>query len=553
MKRILVFIAMIFLTLSSCQRDFLDEKPLDFLSNVNAYDTYAGLDATVNNLYWFSRRIFFDRDERRPFDYIFGTDLVFDGQPNTDRHTNMRAAYDPTSGIPATHWDNLYTMVVESNIVITRAPEVDISEEQRIELVAQARFFRAFAYRALVHMWGGVPLVTEEITEPRTDFVRATKGEVLNQIIEDLQYASENLPGINDVRDGKLSDLAAQHLLSEIYLAADRPEDAVEAASVVIEDPATGLMQNRFGSRSGEQPGDVYWDLFRMNNQNRASGNTEAIWVIQFETDVLGGSTVSGGRGGSYMLERQHAPFVRNVRIDGVAPFLFPKSGYTGGRGIGWAVPTYHFTNEIWEDDFEGDIRNANHNFVREFTADNPDSPLFGQVISTENRPQGVEIDTTRDFYPFQTKATTPFNHPDGLYEDRDRGILKSTAGATYTDQYMFRLAETYLLRAEANLALGNTAEAAEDINIIRSRAEATPVTPGEVDIDYILDERMRELGVEEKRRLTLMRLGLLYDRVIRYNPYYADEMEERYNLWPIPAEEIERNIDADLEQNPGY
>jgi len=555
MKNIIFIISAFFLIFTSCKDDFLNEEPLDFLSSVNAYDTYEGLDATVNNLYWFSRRIFYDRDERRPFDFIFGTDLVLDGQPSTDRHTNMIAAYDPTSEIPATHWDNLYSMIVESNIVESRAPIAEISEEQRIELLAQARFFRAFAYRALVYIWGGVPLVTEEITEPRTDFVRASKEEVLDQIIKDLTYAADNLPRIDETQDGRLNNLAAQHLLSEVYLAAGRPQDAVNAASIVINDPATGLMQNRFGSRSNETPGDVYWDLFRMNNQNRTSGNTEGLWVIQFETDVLGGSTVSGGRDGSYMLERQHAPFVRNVRINGTAPFLFPRSGYTGGRGIGWAVPTYHFSNEIWEGDFDNDIRNANHNFVREFTVDNPDSPLFGQIISTENRPEGegVVLDTTRDFYAYQSKVTTPFNHPDGLYENRELGILKSTAGATYTDQYMFRLAETYLLRAEAYLDLGNTQNAAEDINVVRSRAAASSVAASEVDIDYILDERMRELGMEEKRRLTLMRLGLLYDRVIDLNPYYADEVLPKYNLWPIPQAEIERNIDAVLEQNPGY
>lgn len=551
MKKILFIITTIFLVTTSCQDDFLDENPLDFLSNTNAYNTYEGLDATVNNLYWFSRRIFFDRDERRPFDFIFGTDLVYDGQPDTDRHTNMIAAYDPTSDIVATHWDNLYTMVVEANIVINRTPSADITEAQRVELLAQARFFRAFAYRALVYMWGGVPLVTEEISGPRTDFVRASKDEVLNQIIEDLIYASEYLPKITEAQDGKLNDLVAQHLLSEVYIVAGRPQDAVDAASVVINDPATALMQNRFGSRSNETPGDVYWDLFRMNNQNRSSGNTEALWVIQFETDVLGGSTVSGERGGSYMLERQHAPFIRNVRINGETPFLYPRSGYTGGRGIGWAVPTYHFTNEIWESDFNNDIRNANHNFVREFVADNPDSPLFGQIISTEMVYEGV--DTTRDFYAYQSKATTPFNHPEGLYDNRELGTLKSSAGATYTDQYMFRLAETYLLRAEAYLDLGKAPDAANDINIVRSRAQATPVVAGEVDIDYILDERMRELGVEEKRRLTLMRLGLLYDRVKELNPYYADEVLPKYNLWPIPAAEIERNIDAELEQNPGY
>ena len=125
----------------------------------------------------------------------------------------------------------------------------------------------------------------------------------------------------------------------------------------------------------------------------------------------------------------------------------------------------------------------------------------------------------------------------------------------------MFRLAETYLLRAEAYLKLDKKDLAAADINEVRGRAHATPVREDQVDMDYILDERMRELGVEEKRRLTLMRTGLLYDRVMKCNPYYANPetngdgvgMQEHYNLWPIPQSVIEANSDAIIEQNPGY
>jgi starch-binding outer membrane protein, SusD/RagB family len=87
----------------------------------------------------------------------------------------------------------------------------------------------------------------------------------------------------------------------------------------------------------------------------------------------------------------------------------------------------------------------------------------------------------------------------------------------------------------------------------VRARSKATPVSPADVNIDYILDERIRELGVEEKRMLTLTRLGKLYDRVVKYNPFYASQMKPHYNLWPIPFSEIERNRGAKLEQNPGY
>jgi starch-binding outer membrane protein, SusD/RagB family len=133
------------------------------------------------------------------------------------------------------------------------------------------------------------------------------------------------------------------------------------------------------------------------------------------------------------------------------------------------------------------------------------------------------------------------------------RYYLTAGAGGTYIDQYMFRLAETYLLRVEAYLGLSKTTEAAADINVVRARSNAKPASPGEVTIDFILDERLREFGVEEKRMLTLMRLGKWVDRVRRFNPFYGTQMKDNYNLWPIPADEIERNRTAPLEQNPGY
>jgi hypothetical protein len=130
---------------------------------------------------------------------------------------------------------------------------------------------------------------------------------------------------------------------------------------------------------------------------------------------------------------------------------------------------------------------------------------------------------------------------------------LKDGAAFTFRDEYMFRLAETYLLRAEAYLGLGNLTSAAADINVVRARSNADPVLPANVNIDYILDERMRELGVEEKRMLTLHRLGKWYDRVKRCNSYYASQADTKYELWPIPQSVIEANREAKLQQNPGY
>lgn len=551
MKKIINLSLLLCMAFAACKKNFLNETPQDFLSSANAMVTYADFNISINDMYRVTRTEFYTRDENYPFDYLYGCDIVFDGQASTFRHTNMAATYAATAALASTHWSAFYKIISEANVIISRAPSSQMTDAQKTLVIAKAKFFRAFSYRSLAYLYGGVPIVLEEVTMPKTDFVRATKAEVLNQCIEDLKYAVANLQAITAVSDGEVNTLAAGHLLAEVYLAAGQYQDAVNAATAVIGNSSVSLMKNRFGSKSTVAAGNVYWDLFQQGNQNRKSGNQEGLWVIQFETDVLGGASVSTQQGGNYLLERHHAPYVGLLSSNGKNPFLWPIDDLSGGRGIGWAVSTTYFSDSIWQGNFNNDIRNANINFVRNFTATNPASPLYGQTISTQSPPPGITV-PSRGFYAYQSKCTTPGGHPANLISNSSTGLLKSSAGGTYLDQYMFRLAETYLLRAEAYLDLNNTVNAAADINAVRARSNASAVSPANVTLDYILDERMRELGVEEKRRLTLMRLGVWYTRVKRCNPYYSDALAT-YNLWPIPQSEIERNNTAVLAQNPGY
>lgn len=547
------------LTVGSCKKSFLDEVPESFLSTSNAFKTASDFNASVNNLYRLVREEFYSSTDWQPMQYLYRTDLVV--EVTVGSNPNLAGDFGPSGTLANNHWNQLYKIVSEANTVIGRIPDSDLSDADRVVFEAKGKFFRALIYRTLVYLFGGVPLVTEEITTEKNDFTRASKADCLAQIISDLQFAAANLPAIGTVKDGEISNLAAQHLLSEVYLAAGQYQNAVTAASVVIDDPGTDLMLNRFGARTTYNPADVYWDLFQNKNQNRKSANNrEAIWVIQFETDVPGGGAVSTAMAGGFQMERVHVPLFRDMRVNGVALFQWPVSDYTGGRGVGFMQPSKYFANTVWGTDFNIDIRNANHNFIRTIPVTNPGSPLYGQTVSTEAPPAGSGVTfPSRVFYPYQAKATTIQDHPAGLYvnpgssDPIKKYELKASAGVTYADQYMFRLAETYLLRAEAYLGLGNTPLAAADINVVRSRAHATPITAADVTLDYILDERMREFGVEEKRMLTLMRLGKLYDRVTRFNPFYGTKMEQRFNLWAIPAGEIQKNTGAVLEQNPGY
>ncbi|MDR2774534.1 MAG: RagB/SusD family nutrient uptake outer membrane protein, partial [Tannerella sp.] len=126
---------------------------------------------------------------------------------------------------------------------------------------------------------------------------------------------------------------------------------------------------------------------------------------------------------------------------------------------------------------------------------------------------------------------------------------------------YIARAAETLLLRAEAKLRKGDATGAAADINEVRERAHAPLVTPGDVTIDYILDERVRELYAEENRWQTLLRMGgdIARNRIMKYAVNFADYPAKKSGepwtdfLWPIPQSTIDSNIDAILEQNPGW
>ena len=192
-----------------------------------------------------------------------------------------------------------------------------------------------------------------------------------------------------------------------------------------------------------------------------------------------------------------------------------------------------------------GAANRSRYNVVRDAYYDLPTSKYYGKsIIALETKSKLLEEQSWR-WYPWPTKITTPGEHPEALYADPALKTLKSTAGATYLDQYMLRLAETYLLRAEAFLMKGDKEKAANDINEVRNRAHTSEVVASEVTIDYILDERARELVYEEFRRITLGRLGKYVERVRKYNTLNGPRVEDYHELFPIPYSAIEANKDA--------
>ena len=588
MKKYLILSMFAAFLLTGCNEDkFLEEKPLDFNSASNSYETAADYDAAITELYFLTREEFYTTYDRTT-DLSKFADMWITADP---LKSNVVADLSPSGAMAKFYWDENYKLIAQANTVISRLPNSSkLTDDEKKVYEAKARFFRALAYRTLVLLYGDVPLQLEEVSTPKTDYVRESKDKVKAQVVEDLEFAAANLPEINTVKDGEISKPAANMLLAEMYLATGDNDKAINAASAVINNPNLALMKNRFGSQA-EEDGDVFYDLFRPNNQNRASGNTEGIWVIQFETNIEGGGNNTSHFfwvPGSFWGERFFAPQVDKfllIKPDGTKLQLFnwPIGDMTGGRGIGTHYATNHLYNEIWADDFD-DMRNSEYNWPRRFKIhrtnvldDNPElkAAMPDGYFDLENTvlPDGWSMETgfaggvtaptqlpNRYMCGYSTKMTTPFHHPDAQYENKETYKLAGTGGKTYTDQYFFRLAEAYLLRAEAYVNKGDKNKAADDINELHKRANAKPCTADQMNLDYILDERLRELTCEEKRRLTLSRVGKLAERIKKYNPYFSaaysadnKDYDAHFDLLPIPLSAIQANKDAKLEQNPGY
>lgn len=538
-KKLLIGILLIsgLILLTSCDDSLLNESPRSAVSSETVLINKSGFDAYLVGLVRNAREELTIGDDHYFVTNFAGTDLGEDAATERSAARNWITYYTPNRNHVNIKWNWAYNqMIIQANIIIQAAQNPDLgniwsNEAEKNRVIAEARFFRGYAYNLLANFYGGVPIVDQVLAEPKFDYVRSSRVEVYEFAKNDLEYAAEWLPEIvASGQDGRATSAMANHLLTEVYISLGRYNDAVTSASKVINSPNYKLMTNRFGSLSGA-PGDVYSDLHQAGNHRRSSGNLESLYIWQFQNFVAGGG---GNRNGNATI-RNLGPFlVRITPPDGFANIATAEFG----RGVGHTTTTNYSRYHIWKD--VNDIRNSEHNFRRTFFYNNPRSAFFGQQV---NKATLSREDTLRFMYEYPRKIEGPpwNNNP--------------TSGLINKDVYVYRLAETYLLRAEAYFKAGNNQGAANDISIVRSRSNASTVTAGQVSLDLILDERARELMFEASRKRTLMRMGILVERVRKFGLLEEGKtsIQDYHNLWPIPQAVIDANFAAELVQNPGY
>jgi hypothetical protein len=535
---ILAGLSALFFASSSCKKNFLDEKPYSSYTPLTLTDS-LGFEASLVGLYNHVSTIFSWADQQGwPAVWAVGTDIANStaNQQGVEIPYYNYASLTPTDGAAGRTWNRNYILVNRTNIIIDGAenPSVtSLSANGKKAVSAEARFFRAYAYNNLATCFGAVPLVEHALTGPKTDFVRAPLAQVNDFIVADLVFAAANLPDIESVKTntkgklyGRANKFMAMQLLAEVYLRMNKNDLAEQTAQAIINSGKFSLIKARYGVKTS-LPGDYFSDMFKYGNERRSQGNTEAIWVSEQENP----SVVVGGITDNPQQRRVWGAAYYNLAGMAIADSL-------GGRGIG----RLRLSNWVLYGLYKGnDIRNSEYNIKRHYYYNDP-APAYAAKYGKPVPFTGP--DTLFKIAPSTTKW--------GAFDPND------TFGyAMIKDFILMRLGETYLLLAEAQVKQGKTAEAATTINVLRTRANADLVNASQMDLNFILDERARELLGEENRRMTLMRTGTLVERAIRLNSNDAQKpitgLAAKNLLMPIPLGEIQLNKDAVLEQNPGY
>ena len=575
----------------SCNDDeFLTEKPESSYAYSAAYNTSTQISDIITDIY-VEHKNNAVRSYVNDGGYWFlngnGTDVLDAKLPGSEPVThsnyyNWSTDYQPSKR----SFDSFYKMIAKANMALFGAEQVIWpNENEKNLMVGEAHFWRGYTYLNLTELWGGIFIVEEFSETPKFDFQRSSRKDSYLYAISELETALTLLPDYNEA--GRPGKGAIWHFLAEAYLALanDQNDDAtyldksIAAASEAMK--LHSLMKGRFGVRADPEDkgtyqkvpnyfpdGDVYFDLFQRGNTTREGGNTEALWLDKNSTIL---NTAYNWDWGKLMYGGIYGPIFRNLawkdeyREEGALGQPYNSSdldewgvslnfsAYIGGRGQSRSSPTDYSSYGVWEN-CGGDVRNSPVNIRREFEI--VESSLHS-FYGTDFR---LTIDNVRDY---MTEETAIYFMPifsklcpidDWGWELLDVG--RGNRNYIYRDEYWARLAETYLLRAEAYLRKGDKTRARDDINEIRGRVNAPLITENEVTIDYILDERIRELFCEERRWNTLLRMGgtIPTDRIFKYSYYSAEHgSTQKFPvnfLFPIPQNVIDSNLDAEIEQN---
>lgn len=623
-----------------CSDEFLEPDPLSFYNPETTFSTESGLKAALAVC---------DRHPRYMISTGGNNDMTFCGELMFSE-LNLWGKTDDGAGIQdnlaykltpysrpwyiGTYWGEGYTGIKYANTILANIDKVTtLSEETKNMYKGMAYFHRANRYYNLVFQFGDIPLVTTLVASPKQDYKSCKKEQIIKMLIDDLEFAIKNVPSQKDMSYyGSPNKEACRMLLAKCYLADGRFKDAETQCDELINNSGLALMTEPFGEfieanhETWPITRNVIWDLHRAENKIKAA-NKELIMGI-VNTSTLKESVMP-----TYWM-RIFGPFWNgNIQTpdnvgSAVGRYAKNNSNYDVkndwvrvlGRGIATIRSTYFAQHSMWVVNGVEDTQDLRHNSecgnwvnMEDIRYDNKNSKYYntGLQLFAENDEYDANGNKRRSKGDLLCSDTIRSWHDHPLYKlyYQDHTQLDNEGANEFQgirnnskdngNMYLFRLAEAYLVRAEAKLYQKRATEAAEDLNVLRRRAKCSQFYTGAVNIGDIADERGRELWYEEWRNVELTRISMIlamtgipdewgnvytdnwdkqkgtdkdggsywYQRIVHHSLYNCGytmksgnagtlnyTMDKCNVFWPIPySEAIEANALGKLKQNYGY
>lgn len=528
----------------------LDEFNPSGLTATTVYTTAKGFETLVNASYSFTR-FWYGKEEGYSLSEM-GTDIWTSGTgdvyPQLSQYNNLQGSNTVALNL---EWNNFYAALNLCNTGITSVSKVtDYTDVQKNTREAELRFLRAFYRWHLVETFGPIHFTNTPTEGVITVANKTSVDTVYKYILEDLHFAVANLPATFP-EYGRASLPVAKAFLARVYLTRGMNAEAIAMANDVIKNYGLSLQAK-------------YGDLWSMGNLK----NKEVIWALDYSTnlafnDITTQAYPSGHTRGS---NSGHMLFL--MVYDQVASSILTRD-IPNGRPFNRYMPTLAYLNlfdpskdsrydgsfqYVWRANRAGTV-NGNPFVVGDTVA------YAAKVTLTPvemNSKKYTTYDVSKVYGANGRPIQRRFYVSLKKFKDSTRASFNEAQSAR--DVFIMRLAEMYLVAAEAEMKIGKLDSAAYYLNVIRTRAAvpgqeaAMQILPTDVSIDFILDERARELGGEQLRWFDLKRTNTLLTRIQAMNPDAAQYIQAYHTVRPIPQSQIDAVSNKDeFTQNAGY
>ncbi|SFT56025.1 Starch-binding associating with outer membrane [Algoriphagus locisalis] len=540
MKNIFSITILAFLLVATSCADFLEEENKSNVTAEEFYGTSEGYSALINSNYSALRTIY----ANNPWMFASGTDLYQEGRGLEPEGLSKYFDLNSSSSGVDFIYVNCYKAIQLANSAIHYS---DLTEQTSSiqQYLGEVRFLRANAYFLLVQTYGGVGMITDYIAEPILSFDRSSAEEVYSFIISELEGAMGQVSTAD--YNGRVNKRAVENLLAKVHLTRGyedfaASDDFAKAASYA--DNVIGGQGLNLSSEELWTPGN---DL-----------NEETIFSVQFSPGSISANPSSIGN----KQQNYFGSYLGGSEVAGDAPYktynLLPTR---------FALDLFEEGDERWSSTFMTEIYERYYDY---FDVDDRSTLTVTDFyepkwFSAEDSIAYVAAHPGVVYHSYGTfdpngglvtadKATIivkKFDDPNSLF-------AAGGNGTSTRDFVVARLAETYLVAAEAYLQSGDAATGLARLNVVRQRAGVADATLADFDIDYILDERGRELLGEYHRWFDLKRTGKLVERASAYNSWiteanFAGIGGNQKILRPIPQSALDLNQNKDFPQNPAY